>query len=91
MKRAIFSGIVLLTVSIATGFIISRATPIMAVKMHARDLPEHGLTAYSSKTAPLLGQIVLVFWDLRINSTPTLILLNKQGLVIYSRKANPAT
>jgi hypothetical protein len=43
MKSAILTGAGILLLSITTGFIISQATHTMVVKIHAKDLPQHGL------------------------------------------------
>jgi len=43
MKSAILAGVVILTLAIGVGFVLSRAKQIMGVKVHAKDLPQYGL------------------------------------------------
>lgn len=44
MRKIVTAGLSIIVVTVTTGFILSRSVGAMAVKMHRKDLPEHGLT-----------------------------------------------
>lgn len=43
MRSAILTAVVILVLAIGTGFVLSRATQTMGIKIHAKDLPQYGL------------------------------------------------
>lgn len=43
-KTAVLALIIISAITLATGFVLSRSARAMSVKVHKKDLPEHGLT-----------------------------------------------
>ncbi|HEX8174115.1 MAG TPA: hypothetical protein VF543_03230 [Pyrinomonadaceae bacterium] len=61
MKKVIIIALFLIMVlSTATGFVLQRSTQPMAIKMHAKDLPQHGLTIITPADPSFDGRLASV-------------------------------